>query len=383
MEHETNGGVSGSLRVELASDLAAIAALEQPWEALNRRQNDHQAPFFQSFAWTREVVKARSAQGFRPLVATIWQGDTLVGIWPLALAKRGIVSIAQCLDDPMGQFAGIVLADPALAQPSVELTIAALKRVADGLHLEAVTKGSALHRALASCGVEAKPGQETVVVDLRPYGTLQEFRQTIGAKTRKNMRNLTNRMRRAHDVKHFTVVDREEIRTLIRETFENRVKWMERNARTSPAFRDTSFRELIYALPDARDMDLIGFAFKTPEKTVSAQWGVIYQGRYYAYMSALNPEFAEFSAGRLHLGVVIESCFDRGIKIVELMPPAVDYKLEWSEETRTLETMSASFNVRGRLVSGLADTAFQTARGISRMLPNGLRRELIRRINKS
>ncbi|NOT40051.1 MAG: GNAT family N-acetyltransferase [Alphaproteobacteria bacterium] len=375
---------SNALRAEFVTGLDRLVRLAPQWEMLNARASDHDAPFFQSYAWIRQVIEARaSAPNFRPMVAAIWRGDELVGVWPLALARRGVARLVQSLDDPFGQFSGIALRSSADARECVAVVLAALEGEADGLHLEAVTSGSALHTALRERGVRGVPSQETVVVDLRPYKTLQEFRQTVGAKTRKNMRNLTNRLRRAHDVLHSVVTEREALRSLLQEVYGTRFEWMHRHGRTSPAFRDDGFKRLMQALPDADDAGLIGFALRSPDATVSAQWGFTYGRRYYAYMSALNPAFAEFSAGRLHLGMVIESCIDRGIEVLELMPPAVDYKMEWTDLTRTLETMSASFSFKGRVMAGVTETVIPAVRRLSRALPEGLRRGLVRRLNKS
>jgi hypothetical protein len=102
------------LRIEFVTDLAQLEALAGPWETLNARLADHDAPFFQSFAWSIHVARvrsSRSADRYRVCVAKVLRGARLVGLWPLSLQRHGRAWLARSLDDPFGQFAGTVFHD--------------------------------------------------------------------------------------------------------------------------------------------------------------------------------------------------------------------------------------------------------------------------------
>ena len=97
------------LRVDFVTDIAQLPALAEKWEALNVGR-DHDAPFFQSYVWNMHVARVRTAacgSKFKLLVATVWEGDELVGVWPLSLQCTNGVWVACSLDDPFGQFAGV------------------------------------------------------------------------------------------------------------------------------------------------------------------------------------------------------------------------------------------------------------------------------------
>jgi CelD/BcsL family acetyltransferase involved in cellulose biosynthesis len=374
-----------SLRVEFKTDISQLPPLAQKWEELCGRQSDHDAPFFQSFAWVRHVAGIRTrgaADRYRPLVATVWRGGDLIGIWPLALRRSAGAWIARNSDDPFGQLAGVLFSDTTDVTPGVSAILTELRRQADGLHIEAVIVGSPLHAALVSCGAKASARQQAVFVDLRPYSSFKDFAQNVNSKTRKNLRNLGNRLRRAHEVEHTIATDPARLQPLLRETFEARVRWMQTNGRTSPAFRDKDFRTIVNELGDTEDIDLIAFSLTSNEASISTQWGFVYDRRYYAYMSAMNTDYDEFSPGRMHLGMVIESCFERGMKVLELMPPPSSYKLEWCGQIKDLETMILSFSIRGRLMSQLANAMIPAARRLSRALPESLRKSLVARFNR-
>jgi CelD/BcsL family acetyltransferase involved in cellulose biosynthesis len=159
-----------------------------------------------------------------------------------------------------------------------------------------------------------------------------------------------------------------------------RLAWMQRFGRTSPAFRDPDFRTIVEQLNDSKGVALLGFSLTSNDGVVSTQWGFEYLGRYYAYMSGKDPRYDEFSPGRVHLGMVIEACLDRGIGVLELMSPASDYKLTWGDSTRRLHSFSLPFSVKGSLFSLVTDTLLPATRSASKLLPHSMRRHLINQL---
>jgi CelD/BcsL family acetyltransferase involved in cellulose biosynthesis len=351
-----------------------------------RADADHDAPFFQSPAWVQHIALSRRRQGnaaFRQHVATVWRGEDLLCIWPLGLFHENRACLARSIDDPFGQFAGVVFAAEAPTDACVAAVLWDLKAVADAIQLEAVVEGSALHAALTNHGAQSAATSYAVVVDLRPYPTIQAFAQTVNAKTRKNMRNLTNRLRRAHAVEHVVTVDTAAMEPLLTSTFASRTEWLHRYGRTSAAFRDRDFRALVSGLAGSKEIELLGFQLLAGEIPIASQWGFLHDNRYYAYMSAMNEDFAAFSPGRLHLGMVIEFCYEHGIKVIELMPPPADYKLAWSGKTKALHTLALPLTLRGRAALGFANIVMPALRRLSRKLPEGLRRGIVRRLNRN
>jgi CelD/BcsL family acetyltransferase involved in cellulose biosynthesis len=374
-----------ALRVDFVTDLAQLPALAARWEALAARKSDHESLFVQSDHWCRHLAAVRttaSSGRFRMLIATVWRGQDLIGLWPLSLQRASGAWIARSLDDPFGQFAGVLFRDMADIAPGVAAIVEALRKQADGLQIEAVIAGTPLHAALRQAAAMPVGAQQAVYIDLRPFASFKDFAQTVNSKTRKNLRNLTNRLQREHQSESVVIANGGGMPDLLRDTFDERFKWLQRNGRTSAAFQSEDFRPLVAALPQSEGLELIGFALGCEKKWVSTQWGFLYAGRYYAYMSAMDPAYDQFSPGRLHLGMVIEACTGRGVELLELMPPATRYKLEWTDSTRQLETLCAGFTLRGRIALGATRWVMPKVRHLSRMLPESVRRALVGRLNR-
>lgn len=371
-----------AFHVEFVSDLSAMATLAERWEALNRGA-DHDAPFFQSYAWSAHVVRTRSDDtAFRPLIALARRDGELVGLWPLSLQQRTGAWVACSLDDPFGQFAGVAFADRADIAPGVAAIVAALRGRADALQIEAVPADSALHAALREAGATVTAKQDAVFADLDALGSFDAMLQAMNAKTRRNLRNMRHRFERAHRMDHVAVEHPAATVPLVRETFDSRLHWLERNGRTSPAFRHPAFRMLMERLPEVEGIRLTGFELRADEAAAARFWGIEYAGKFYAYMSAIEPEFDAFSPGRLHLGMVFEQCFARGLHGVELMPPPAQYKLEWTSSVKSVETMAMPLSTRGRVALGVATWLMPRVRRLSRILPEPLRKTLVHSLNR-
>jgi CelD/BcsL family acetyltransferase involved in cellulose biosynthesis len=368
----------------LIDDVTHLAQLEDQWEALAARLSDHDALFFQSHAWSMHVAQTRlqrSARRYRLCVAAVREGGRLIGIWPLALHRVSGAWIARGLDEPFGQFAGVVFENPVDISAGVAAVSAALREagVADGLQLDNVIEGTPLHQALVERGARDRPVDDAIYVDMRGFASFAAYAiGFVNKKTRKNLRNLLSRLKRAAEVRHTVADGAGDLRPMLTQAFDARLNWMQHHARTSPAFRNPDFRAVVEGLLGARGIHLLGFSLAAPQSELSTQWGFRYRGRYYAYMSAKNPQFDEFSPGRLHLEMVIEACKERGIDILELMAPAADYKLTWSERRRRLHNVTMPFTLKGYLVLNvLAGKLLPATRTASRLLPHAVRRLIL------
>jgi CelD/BcsL family acetyltransferase involved in cellulose biosynthesis len=383
------GGQEDSLQVAFYDDLGDIAKLEAQWAAL--AASPGQPLFFQSPAWLRQVAAIRSdanTEHWRLCLATTWRGDRLTALWPLSLRRQGRCWIARCLDDPFGQFAGLLIDDREDPKAAVNAVISSLKTegLAAGLMIERVAEGTALHRCLADHGANIVYSDQAVVLDFRPFDSFEAYLKTRRAKTRKNLRNARNRLTRDHAIEHDVVTRAGDIQSLMEEAFEGRLNWLQDQAKTAPAFRDEQFRPLLASLAtSALAETLIGFRLRTGDGVpVSVQWGFLHAGRYYAFISARNPAFDGYSAGRVHLGMVLEACYERGVGVVEMMPPVSDYKMNWTDETRRIDDFGLALTTGGYLYIDLWRRRGRSmARRLYHGLPDSLRRHVTELTNKN
>lgn len=391
MRHCDVSGLSeaaGQLRVDFVGDVTAIELLAGPWNEMAVAFCDHALPFFQSHAWCLHVARVRSARSgerYKPLVAKILRDDRLIGLWPLSLQRQGGAWLLKSLDDPYGQFAGVVFANAADIAPGVAAVLAAIKAqgLADGIQIDGVIAGTPLSAALGSARLRIAERNEAVVIDMRHFPSFEAYFGSINVKTRKNLRNLANRLWRAggpvRAVRHDCKAD---IARAVVGAFDDRLTWLNMLGKSSTAFRDGDFRAVVATLPDADGIHLRASALVQGDTVLARQWGFEYGGRYYAYMSGRNLDYDAYSVGRIHLQHVIAGCYDDGLQVLELMPPAVDYKMMWATEVRTIETFVAPLSAKGWVLLDVWLTRLNPAlRKASHALPWGLRRRLAGLVN--
>jgi CelD/BcsL family acetyltransferase involved in cellulose biosynthesis len=375
------------MSVKFITNPAELEPLKDRWESLNRLGNDHESPFFQSYAWCSHVAGIRLQRApnrFRICVATLWRNDHLVGLWPLSLQKMSGAWIIKNLDDPFGQFAGVVFRNVSDIEPGVAMVVAALQsdRMADGMLIDAVVQSTPLHAALSGTGAHGTFVNEAIFVDMRPYASFEDYAETVNKKTRKNLRNALSRLRRSAKVDSTVVSVRAQVGEIISKSFAGRLEWMHEFGRSSPAFREAAFRDIVESLGASKDIDLLGFSLTADDHRIANQWGFSYLGRYYAYISARDSAYDEFSPGRLHLGMVIEACKLHGIDVIELMPPASPYKLTWTEHSKRLDRFAVTFTVKGYLALDLfADKLLPAMQALSRYVPAAIRKRLVGYLN--
>lgn len=369
------------LKVAFYKDLTDLPGLENAWADL--ASSTDESSYFQSPAWVRHVAEIRSdqpADRWRMCLAAAWSGDRLCAIWPLSLQREGLCWIARSLDDPFGQFAGLLINDDEDPAGLIEAIIEALRSegLAAGMMIERVAEGTALHCGLAAKGANVIYSDSSVFLDFRPFETFEAYLKTRRVKTRKNLRNAKNRLMRDHGFEHDILSGADDIASIMDQAFETRLVWMQDNAKTAPAFRDPDFRRLLDGLTDDRTRDaLIGFRLRSGDIPISLQWGFVFAGRYYAFISARNPDFDAYSPGRVHLGMVLEACHERGIELVELMAPASDYKMNWTDQIKRIDDFGLPLTAGGFLYLDLwRRHGRMIARKLYHGLPDGLRRQV-------
>lgn len=375
------------MRVRFLTDLGDIEHLRPAWLEMEKTPTDHGAAFFQSFSWCVYVARLRaklSPERYGVLVAVVEDDAGIMGLWPLSLQRGSKMWAVRNLDDPFGQFAGFLCRHSEWIEPCVHAVLQGLRRqgLADAVCIDGVIEGSPLHCALIAAGAKTGSSNEIVQVDMRGAATFADYQRTLNAKTRKNLRNSMNRLRSAHgEVTNVVLDGSTQLALIVKQTFDGRVEWMQRQGKTTNAFRDPDFRPLVEGLCSAPSLSLLGFQMHAFGEPIAGQWGFVYEGRYYAYISAREAGFAEFSPGRLHLGSVIAACKERGLDILELMAPAARYKLMWTDRVTGIHDMWMPLTARGTVTLGILEIVLPGVRSLARSLPKGLKRRLARRVN--
>jgi CelD/BcsL family acetyltransferase involved in cellulose biosynthesis len=376
------------LDVRLLDTAAQFVVFREPWLELER--SGELPNFFQSYAWCGHVadVLTREFPGtYTPLVAIGTRHGEVVAIWPLSRQKRSGIWQLRSIDDPFGQFSGILFAEPRDANALVlaTLNLVRQRRLADALKLDRIDGESPLLAALQSQGATCRGQVGAPALDTRPWPTFAALKASRNKKTMKNLRNAKNRLAKAGAHEHFIELSNYRVGEIVQETLKRRASWLKAKGLTSPPFRSKA-HESILGAGEAWDLDRmrVGFELKCDGAVIAQQWGYVHNKRYYAYMSATDPAAIQLSPGRLHLAFVIDDAMNHGVEAIEFLTPASDYKMVWTDRVRTLSDLAMPLSTAGQLHDAIWERSLRRGlKAVFYALPVGLRRRVVPREESS
>lgn len=372
----------GTLQVHFIDASERFAALKAGWLALEEASGF--PCFFQSYAWCGHVASVLTrarAGGYEPLVAIGVRAGEVVAIWPLSRQKQSGIWYLRSLDDPFGQFSDVLAIDAASATELVAVTLAHVraKRLADVMRFDRVFAGSPLHAALLAHGATVRGEVCAPSVAVGAWPSMDALKASRNKKTMKNLRNANNRLAKAGAHEHRVEVGNHNVTAIVEATLRRRSAWLDGKGLTAPQFRSAAHHEVLTGGEDwGLNRQRVGFELICDGRAIAHQWGFVHGKRYYAYMSATDPSAVLLSPGRLHLAFVIGDAMRLGVDTVELMTPASDYKMVWTETVRPLCDMVMAQTVKGRMHDRVWErTARPMIKAMFYALPSGLRRRAI------
>ena len=371
-------GLRGSV-VRSREELDAIA---HRWQGLERFSSG--ANLFQSLGWAQAVFDFEAARGnteFDPLIATIEDGQRLVGILPLERVSTGARTLLVPLGHAFAQIADVLIdadTDPVAAVTRL-LRIAIARAPSDGVSLLKVRDGSALALGMPRTHMLTGEEQGAPYVGLDGFADFQAYFSTVRAKTRKNMRNARNRLEREGKVAHRVVVRPSEQLALIERTLGGRADRLKEQGLTSRAFRDGDFTAFCKSLVARSDMSILAFSLTHDGRPLAEQWGFVHGGRYHAYVASRDFSHSDESPGKLHLAEILAACAERGLKGCDLGVPAMPYKLTFATETVPVRDYALPVTPRGWVMVRLWDMGMRPAlKRLVLAMPAGLRARLMK-----
>lgn len=379
-----------TLQVTTIRCLDDMMGIEASWKELEARSAG--AVFFQSFDWCHLIWRTKPDLDVRIVVVGSLQQP--LAIWPLQIDKSGFGRFASDLSDPFGQYSDLLVDGSVDATAVHQALLDEIRRWrVDGIIARKVRADAALYVLLKQNDAAVVEQLAAPAVTFRKYKDYTTYHESISKKTRKNLRNYSNRMERLGRIDHVVETCPSQCADVIRRCFDMRSNWLLERGQSSVAFADTSFSQILLGLaeehrcqPQLRTMQLCltsdglhGTAEGQLLGELSLHLGFVHNGRYYAYMAAKNPDFDHFSPGRVHMLSLIEACFDEGLDTVDFLPPDMPYKQNFACETVAVESLAIPFSLRGRFAIDVwQNTLRPMVKRAFQKLPTAVRRGVMR-----
>lgn len=336
--------------VRLVRTREAFEAIAPEWAALEARASG--AVLFQSVGWCRAVFDFAGRQrgvAFDPVIVTLMSAGELKGVLPLERVRAQGCMALVALGDGFQQYTDVLLAADIDPTEAVRTMLdAAVREVrCDLVSLLKVREDSALCRGLPAGHVGTGTPAGAPYVALSAFTDFAGYHATVKAKTRKNLRNARNRLERSGPVDHHVAANRGEALGVVERTVLGRARRLVDQGLTSRAFEDERFLDFCLSLVGAPDLDLLAMSLTHNGTPIAEQWGFVHGGRYYAFVASRDFTMDEESPGKLHLKNVIETGFARALDTVDLLVPAMPYKLTWASGVTAVRDYAVPVSARG------------------------------------
>ncbi|HKR41888.1 MAG TPA: GNAT family N-acetyltransferase [Paraburkholderia sp.] len=292
-------------------------------------------------------------------VALVYEGATLVALWPVMIALRGACRVARALGCGSDQeYGGPLVADPA----NVRLYTAALEAVrhvaADVLEIWLVGRDDPLASALSHVPrswmrrlVPARwRGVDSYSIARSGSATYDAFLATRPESLRSHLRRHARRLAERGAVEYGwcqSVADAREVLTWI---FANKRRWALARGFDTPFLMDDQVRDFFIALAERANLvatPLVSFV-KMNGAPVAASVNLVGTHSIEYFITTYDETYAAFSVGNLLVDSIARWAHTSG-RDFDFRPFRSVYKERWSNCMSRHESHTVMLTLRGRL----------------------------------
>lgn len=324
--------------VKIIEDRAAFDALAASWRALDA---DATVRVFQEFDWIASWVRTLGAAGpWRLKVATLWQDERLMAVLPLCMRRFKGLRILEWLAARVSDYCDAVFAPELAPAEALEILWDAISRSGgfDIVRLSHVRTDTALFAFLRSRDPWIETLEDAGGVTIGwPNGAEWLKNQSSGMRDR--VKYNARRMSKAgfevrvcdSPVRAAVIID-----TLVAQ----KRPWLA--ARGLSSFIDEAggvdFLQSVVAAAAARG-ELHLSTVENESRIAACDLAFVRNGVIYSYLASFDPEYHKYSFGRVLTDCLLMWACDNGMRRLDLLLGAYDYKTEYQctlEPVRTL-----------------------------------------------
>jgi CelD/BcsL family acetyltransferase involved in cellulose biosynthesis len=326
------------LEVRIIEQPDEFDALEAPWGSLDARQSVRP---FQQFAWAAAWVRTiGTAGGWRLKVASLWQDGRLMAVLPLCTRRYKGLRLLEWIGARVTDYCDAI-ADPGLNQESALHTLWESIRRSGGFdvaRLSHVRTDSKLFDVLGAFDPWTETLEDAGGVPIA-WSSGAEWLQAQSAGMRDRVKYNTRRMHKAgFDVQICDNV--QSCRRIIDTLVTQKRPWLA--ARGLSSFIDkpggVEFLQIAVAA-SAKRGELHLSTVEKDGRIAACDLAFVRDGVIYSYIASFDPEYHKYSFGRVLTDYLLMWACDNGMRRLDLLLGAYDYKTEYNctlEPVRTL-----------------------------------------------
>lgn len=375
-----------ALRFDLIDTREEFDALEEPWNDLFQRAGAS-SQVFQTFNWNWHWANQYLGSspggipGIKLCTLTAWRDGTLVMVWPLVSERvRGVTQIFW-MGEPISQYGNVLIDDlpDALSILSEAWAYLHTHARADLMRLRKVREDARVAPLLHKIGASSSNPQRAPCLDLASAPTFEAYEQRYAAKARRNRRRQMRRLEEFGDVRFERFCGGRDARKAAELAIDLKRDWLQSRGLVSNAISDLRMRRFFADVAEAAShpVECIVSRLTANDEVAALNVSFACKDRLAVHVIAFSLALEKFSAGNLLMERCIRDALDEGFAIFDLMAPADDYKLNWSDRTMGVNDWSRPMSVKGYAYATLYLKALRgRIKTAMALMPKSLRRQL-------
>ncbi|MEX0853350.1 MAG: GNAT family N-acetyltransferase [Bauldia sp.] len=371
------------LSARVLTDADAIDAHLAAWRGLAEAARGFVV--FQTADFVASWSRVFLAEKANLKVVLVYRDNTLAGLIPVEIRRRGMVTTARLAGAPVGQYDDVLIAPTADPASVVAAACEALRKEhgVDVVLLTRVRSDSAL-AAAESRSVAIGAPEQAPYADLGEDGA-EAFMATLKKRVRRQLAKRQRQLAELGPCAFAQAADPDEAADWMRQALELKRDWLRRSGKLSRAFIDRRTAEFLIeaaragarpreAAAPADGSRLILSRLTVGGRTAALEVGFVCRDTYHLYLGAFAPEFARFGPGNALTEAVVQACVEVGIRRYDMLAPDSRNKREWATDSVSVVDLALPLSGLGRLYVLIVHQALlPTARRLFYLLPVRLR----------
>jgi CelD/BcsL family acetyltransferase involved in cellulose biosynthesis/ribosomal protein S18 acetylase RimI-like enzyme len=335
------GNKLAELSIEEVNDVEGFRSLKETWDTLLQQSDDNNV--FLTWEWLF-MWWQHYGQDKRLRIFLIKDQEEIIGIAPFVQRqyRKGFfhINLLENICAEECDYSGVILTK------QIDTSMAILLDYIDKIAREDKTVVRIWHVPEKSSFLKALKKEhpsyaETLTLDdqisshclyIDLPATWEIFYQSLGKKTRKNLRRFTNLLKKDAKVEFRKFTGDSDLRNNLETLFHlHQKRWQERNIGSK--FLEPKAREFYVNVSEAfLEKDWLDLSFLDVEgKTVSIEWGFNYNGCYWNMTGSFDPDYSRYSVGNIHAMYLIKAAIDSGQRKYDMLKGTESYKSHFTE----------------------------------------------------
>lgn len=338
-----------------------MRAMEREWRDLEARIGDP-LTYFQSYdwckTWSKQFAVAQPGPNCkirRMQVFAVRREGKLAAVLPFAIYRKWrAVDVARLLGAPFCEYGNVLLDRDAFQPeelPELWRTIKA-QLDADVVAVEDFPEHSPLVALIGQERVMPSAASYSSLIDLSQFADWEAYTASLSKSARRNRKKRYNKLSRAGDLQ-FSVCSggSPSFKALFDKAQELKVVWLQQAGLRDSTLSCANFGKFISSLPgDTLQPDgAMAAGLFLDDAPLAIEIGFCNGPHYFSYLGAFDPQYADYSPGKVQIEEMLKWALENGITHYDLLGNPSQYKADWSNRTLDLFSYRTGLRPLGQL----------------------------------